>query len=652
MTGSTDETGGAPPAHGYSPIADYGAIGNLRTVALVSRHGSIDWCCLPDLDSGSVFGALLDARRGGRFLVRPDATRGTEQSYEPSTNVLETRFDTETGRLVLTDFMPLAGNIAGAGRESPESAVYRLLECTAGYVTVLVEWSPRLDYARAQMTIRRTDGGAIAAAEGASAGGQVSLGGLPHDADVADDEGGPVLRATIRLPAGCRHLLVTRHGDGDTTADLETGMAALEATREAWRSWVADSSFTEEHTFLADRHEQLVRSGLALKLLTHRHTGAIAAAATTSLPEVIGGVRNWDYRYTWVRDAAFTAQALFALGHRAEAVQFLDFVQRVSHAKSRKEFRLQIMYGLHGESDLDPIELPHLEGYECSRPVRVGNAAARQLQLDIFGELVNAGYELTRFGGTMDPERWQFLREVTERAASEWTCPDHGIWEMRGEPRHFVYSKLMAWVALDRAGRLATRYGLDAPVDRWRRIREEIRQAILTQGYDEQVGAFVQSFGSTALDAANLLIPVVEFLPFEDSRVQSTIDQTLKHLTRGGVVYRYNADDNLPGGEGAFGLATFWMIDALTLSGRIDEAQALFEGMAGRVNHVGLYSEEFDPRSNLFLGNFPQAFSHVGMINSALYLGHALGRRPVAPPPIGSREHRAEAGHDEQGAAV
>lgn len=478
----------------------------------------------------------------------------------------------------------------------------------------------------------------------------MSLGGLSHSARVTDEHG-PVLRDSFQLSAGQWHLLISRFDSDDTTSDLNAGHTALDQTCQAWRSWVKSSVFSEEQSFIGRRHGQLVRSGLALKLLTHRHTGAIAAAATTSLPEVIGGVRNWDYRFTWVRDAAFTAQALFALGHRAEAVEFLDFIQGVSHANDRDQFRLQIMYGLHGENDLSPITLPHLEGYRGSRPVRIGNAAATQMQLDIYGEIVNAGYELTRFAGKIDPQRWQFLAAVADRAAERWTEPDHGIWEMRGEPRHFTYSKVMVWVALDRAVRLAERLGLPGNVSHWRATRDQVCQAVLTKGYDADVGAFVQSFGSTALDAANLLIPTVEFLPFDDYRVQGTINQTLKHLTRNGLVYRYLNDDNLPGGEGAFALATFWMVDALTMSGRIDEAQQLFDGVADRANHLGLFAEEFDPRTGIFLGNFPQAFSHVGLINSALYLGGALGREHRAPAPMGSRAHRAEGGHD-TGSAV
>jgi GH15 family glucan-1,4-alpha-glucosidase len=381
-----------------------------------------------------------------------------------------------------------------------------------------------------------------------------------------------------------------------------------------------------------------VRSGLALKLLTHAHTGALAAAATTSLPEEIGGLRNWDYRYTWIRDAAFTVQALLALRHRAEALGFLEWVGKVQEP-------LQVMYGLHGETELPEIELTHLAGYRGSRPVRIGNGAAKQQQLDIYGELMGAAYELLRWGARIDAKVWRLLREIVDLAIAKWKEPDYSIWEVRGGPRQFVYSKLMVWVALDRAIQLAKRFRLNGPVATWRRVRDEVRQAVLTEGYDAQVGAFVQSFGSKALDVANLLIPIMGFLPFDDPRVQGTIDRTLERLIDNGLVYRYLTDDGLPGGEGAFGLATFWLVDVLALSGRIDEAQQFMEGMARRANHLGLFSEEFDPKTGEFLGNFPQAFTHTGFVNAAVYLSHAQGGRPAARAPMGTEEHRQEAGH-------
>ncbi len=667
-----------PEADGYTPIADYGVIGNLRTVALVSRAGSIDWCCFPELDRPSVFGALLDRERGGRFRVWADGAGRAEQRYEGGQNVLVTSFITDAGRLAITDFMPLRGPIAGTGaRGAPE--IHRVLHCESGEVDVNVEWAPRFDYARAEVQIRRVPGGALAMAGAES----MELDGLPTgneppqpspgsmeaalavpdaaaDCRIVDEGGAPTLRASFHLSGGERVALVTRYTGGrgadrdtedgtapapaaaDARHDVAESLRLLTDTGEAWRGWVHHCERPEECVFTGPWHDQLVRSGLVLKLLTHPHTGAIAAAATTSLPEEIGGVRNWDYRYGWIRDSAFAAQALYALGHRAEALGFLEWAQRAAAQGGTRPTRLQIMYGLHGETGLAETILPHLEGYRASRPVRVGNAAAAQRQLDVYGELLSAAYELLRLGGTIAPELWRFLSSVADEACEAWRHPDSGIWEIRAEPRHFVYSKVMAWVALDRALRLADRFGLQGKVTQWRRERDAIREAVLTHGYDAAEGAFVQAFGTTALDASNLLIPLVDFLPADDPRVQGTIDRTLERLTVNGLVYRYLNDDGLPGGEGAFGLPTFWLVDALALSGRLDEARALFEGAAARANHLGLFAEEFDPSTGEQLGNFPQAFTHIGFINSALYLARAEGRHASVPAPTGTAAHGAE----------
>ncbi|HWC72823.1 MAG TPA: glycoside hydrolase family 15 protein [Gemmatimonadales bacterium] len=591
----------------YTPIADYGAIGNLRSVALVSKTGSIDWCCWPDLDSASVFAAILDRHKGGRFRVAPVGLTSTSQRYEPGTNILETTLTADGGRLVLTDFMPL-----------DDSGMCRLLKCEGdGGLDVEVEWSPRFDYARA-----RTEMAGTTAWSGKQ---RVNLLGLPVQPEIRE-ENGPTLYARFRMQAGQRVALFSGH------KPKMNAEHAHRKTRAMWLKWV-------KHGIEGPWHDQLVRSGLALKLLTHAHTGALAAAATTSLPEAIGGVRNWDYRYTWIRDAAFTVQALFSLGHHAEGRGFLKWVGSVSEP-------LQVMYGLHGETDLPEIELTHFEGYRGSRPVRIGNAAAQQMQLDIYGEFIAAAYELLRRGARIDAAVWRLLSEIVDLAIAQWKEPDFGIWEVRGGPKQFVYSKVMVWVALDRAIQLAKRFRFKGPVAKWQQIRDEVRDAVLTRGYDAQLGAFVQSFGSKALDAANLLIPIMGFLPFDDPRVRGTIDRTLERLTENGLVYRYLTDDGLPGAEGAFGLATFWLVDVLALSGRMDEAQEFMEGMAQRANHLGLFSEEFDPKTREFLGNFPQAFTHTGFVNAAVYLSHVQGGRPLEQAPMGSDEHRQEAGHE------
>ncbi len=629
----------------YLPIESYGAIGNLRTVALVGLNGSIDWCCFPELDRPSVFGALLDDARGGRFRISPISKYSSEQSYVRRTNVLRTTFEAEGGRVSVTDFMPLRGTIIGAGAPPTAPEIYRIIDGEEGEVHLQVEWSPRFDYARAPTRVRRTAGGFLAS----SGVERLTLGGLPPNAELMEAPPA-VIRACFKVRKGDKITLRTRYGDPDANVDPERCDRALEHTIAAWREWVHECDSTDSCAFRGKWHEQIIRSGLALKLLTHPDTGAIAAAATTSLPEEIGGVRNWDYRFSWIRDSGFAAQALLSLGHRDEALDFLNWVERVSQAAG-EDWRLQIMYGLHGESDLTEIILPHLEGYRGSRPVRIGNGAADQRQLDIYGELLGAAYEYVRIGGTLDPGLAGFLSTITTRACSAWTEPDAGIWEVRGGPRHFVYSKLMVWVALDRAIRMSERFGLPGDVALWQKNRERVREEILEHGYDREIDSFVQSFGSKHLDASNLLIPVVGFLPFDDPRVQATIDRTLEQLTENGLVYRYHADDGIPGGEGAFGLTTFWMIDALALSGRREEAMEMFEGIAGRANHLGLYSEEFDPATGAFLGNFPQAFTHIGFLNSALYLARAEGEKPGTPAPMGSREHRVETGH-EAGAAA
>jgi GH15 family glucan-1,4-alpha-glucosidase len=416
----------------------------------------------------------------------------------------------------------------------------------------------------------------------------------------------------------------------------------LRETIETWRSWV--SSETRDRSWAGDCAPHVVRSELVLKLLTHPTTGAIAAAATTSLPESIGGVRNWDYRFTWIRDAAFTVQALMAVGHRAEALDFLSFAERA--ALSRDDlWGLQIMYGLRGETHLPERELPHLSGYRGSRPVRIGNAAARQRQHDIYGELLASAHQFVRSGGILEPDLLSFLSRVADQASVAWPSPDDGIWEMRREPRHYVYSKVMVWVALDRAIRLARDSGLRGNVARWMRERDVVHSHVIENGYDPGLGAFVQAYGSQELDAANLLIPVLEFLPATDPRVVRTIDLTLERLTHDGMVYRYLGNDGLPGSEGAFGLCTYWLVDGLTLCGRLDEAWDLFGGMTRRANHLGLYAEEIDPRSGMFLGNFPQAFTHIGLINSVLYLAQAEGRKPRrGAPPIGTPGSKAASG--------
>ncbi len=607
----------------YAPIADHALIGNQRTAALVSRDGTIVWCCFPELDDPSVFGAILDYRKGGHFRVGARGGAVRTQRYIDLTAALVTISDAPRGVLSVTDFMPVRGPIAGCVSGEREPAIYRVLRCEDGEVEVQVEWAPRFDYARGYTRIESNGEGFVARGGDAV----MTLTGI-KDGQIEDDEHGAVLRARLQLRAGETITLVSRFGADPEPAGGQSpsGDAALRDTIEAWRDWMRRAGTDEDFAWARSHMAEVYRSAIVLKMLTHPSTGAIAAAATTSLPEEIGGVRNWDYRYSWIRDASFTVQALLALGHGQEARDFVEFAERSAMNETEGNHDVKIMYDLRGNPTPEEEELDHLEGYEASRPVRIGNKARDQIQHDVYGELIDCAFELIRRGERLEPEIFEFLARLADMACEAWSKPDLGIWEFRAEPKHYTYSKLMVWVALDRAVRLAESHGLKGDVARWRRNRDEIREEILARGYNKRLGAFAMAYDSDDLDAANLRMAQLEFLPCSDDRVQGTIDRTLEHLTEDGMVYRYLVDDGLPGHEGTFGLCTFWMIEVLALSGRVVEARRMFEGMAARANHVGLYSEEIAPGSGRFLGNFPQAFTHIGFISSLLYLAAAEGQ--------------------------
>ncbi len=653
---------GAPEAT-YLPIADHGAIGNGATMALVGVDGTIDWCCLPYLDSPSLFGALLDARRAGRFRVAPARAAQAGQWYVPDTNVLVTAFSAEGARVTVTDFLPLRGALAARGAPDTAPQIVRIVRCGGGDAEVEVEWAPRPDYARAAPAIALMDAEAVVSAH---VDGSEVRGGLawravhaarpsdvPLEAAVEDDGSGPAVRLRMRLRDGDRVALTTWWGSDAPRWPAAMALELERATCDAWRAWVA-SRVESEASFGGPWQPLVDRSALVLKLLAFAETGAIAAAATTSLPEHPGGVRNWDYRFAWVRDAAFTAQALAVVGHRPEALAFLEWIEATSMGgragahggrAGAQPPVLRVMYPLHAGGSLDERVLEHLEGYLGSRPVRIGNGAAGQFQLDVYGELLAAADQITRLGGGIPAPLWNFLTGVADECCARWREPDEGIWEVRGPPQHFVHSKLMAWVALDRALALARRAGHTAPLARWRAGRAAIRAEILAHGYDPHVGAFVQAFGSRELDAAALAVPMVGFLPADDPRVLGTIDRVQERLVAHGFVERYDTtrtDDGLPPGEGAFGLTTCWLVDALALAGRVDEAHRLFERLAGCANHVGLLAEQIDPHTRAQLGNFPQAFTHLGVINSALYLANAERRRTPGPPPLGTERRPPE----------
>ena len=597
-------------AHGeYKPIDAYGLIGNLETCALVGRDGAIDWCCLPNLQSPSIFAAILDSETGGTFRIRPTGSYDAVQRYQPDTNVLDTEFTTDAGALRLTDFMPILSDDPAAPFSEPW--IFRRVECLEGSVEFEVTFEPRFDYARARTVIESMDNVLLARGSGE----HVSL-----NTAFALDIDGISARGVHDLSAGDTAWYTLQYGQRKRPGSIDPEVL-LDRTRRYWRNWV--------HTcpesgcpFEGEYHDAVTRSELVLKLLMHHRTGAIAAAPTTSLPELIGGTRNWDYRFSWIRDAAFTIQALFKLGHIQETKDYVDWCLDIVHSGSETFQPFQPLFGLQGETKLTEETLDHLEGYRGSAPVRIGNAARSQLQLDIFGELVLALYETSHYGETITETTWETVREVIEYVCTLWHKRGAGMWEVRSEPEHFVHSKVMCWVALDRGIKMATDRGFDAPLDHWREVRSEIRGVVLERGFNESINSFVRSFEADEyLDASALRIPLVGFLPFDDPRVQGTIDAVRERLTtERGLVRRYEGEDGLPGGEGAFILCSFWLVDCLALSGDVEEAETLFENILELASPLGLLSEEVVPETGELLGNYPQAFSHLGFINSAIYI--------------------------------
>jgi len=625
----------AQAAASYAPIADYAVIGDCHTAALVSRDGSLDWYCPSRFDGPAVFCRLLDAARGGYCRLAPTDRYTSARHYQGPTNVLQTTFATASGQVRVTDFMPVQGAAGARGADiGPARRVLRLVEGLAGSVDLTLTFKPTFDFARAATTL------AVVAERGAVARAADSVLTLACPSVTLAPAAAGTLQGQLRVRAGARHwLALTSPADAsDAAAPLDVGDAdaALAATLDYWQRWAARC------TYAGPYRAAVLRSALTLKLLTYEASGAIVAAPTTSLPEEIGGVRNWDYRYTWLRDSSLILFALLAVGYEASAADFFAWLERVYLAADSAS--LQIMYTIDGGRSLPEVTLPHLAGYRDSRPVRVGNAAAQQRQLDIYGEVLATAYlryraQAPAVGASDAPAArrpstavWTLLRGLVEQAAARWQDRDQGIWETRGGPQPFLYSKLMCWVALDRGVRLAQEHSLDAPLDRWCATRDAIRTAIETRGYDAKLGAFTQAFGSQALDASALAIPRVGFLPATDPRVRSTVARIRATLTHDGLVRRYTAPDGLPGGEGAFLLCSFWLVDALALGGQVDEARALFERLAGYANDVGLFSEEIDPRNGAFLGNFPQGFTHLALVNAAAHLAHAARHGPEQAP--------------------
>jgi GH15 family glucan-1,4-alpha-glucosidase len=597
----------------FLPIADHGIIGDLHTVALVGADGTIDWYCCPAFDSPSVFAAILDRKKGGYYRISPlEEDWTSKQLYFPDTNVLITRFLTPGGVGELQGFMP----IARTGAERHRHQLIRRLVGVRGAIRFRVDLQPRFNYARDSHETHEYEHGVVFESE------TLCL-ALQATRPIACDDHGVHSEFNLRAGESVTFVLeqVARDYVPREYSEEET-REAYERTIDYWRRWLAQSRYRGRW------REMVHRSALTLKLLTYEPTGAIVAAPTTSLPEQIGGERNWDYRYTWIRDAAFSLYGLLRLGFTEEAGAFMNWLtDRFREGVDRSGDPLQTMYSIHGDRELPEQTLDHLEGYRGSAPVRIGNAAAEQLQLDIYGELIDSVYLYNKYGTPIYHAAWQDLSRVVNWVGENWDQPDEGIWEIRGGRKDFTLSRLMCWVAIERATRMARQRGLPADLVRWMRHRDEIYEQIMERGWSEQRKTFVQHYGSDVLDASLLLMPLVKFIAPTDPRWLSTLDAITEELVSDTLVQRYHAHsapDGLLGDEGTFSICSFWYVEALTRAGRVDDARLAFEKMLTYANHLGLYSEEIGPTGEL-LGNFPQAFTHLALISAAFNLDRALG---------------------------
>jgi len=587
----------------YKPISDYGVIGDMHTAALVGLDGSIDWYCAPRFDSPSVFAALLDVRKGGKFQLSPTEKFTTKQSYDGDTNVLSTIFESKQAKIKLTDFMPC---FMEKGEAKGFHELHRIVDCVEGEAGVRIVFQPRLDYARGNTTLLET-------AEGCTAknhGHQVNLGSSVK-LRVTDKD---ILTNDFRLSNGQRAVFVLKWGKNPAVpaARYETSKK-LSKTLSYWKRWVGHVKY--QGPFRAN----VVRSCLVLKLLQYAPTGAMVAAVTTSLPESIGTLRNWDYRYSWIRDNALSVLALSEAGASREA---LDYARWLINLRTHSKEKLQIMMGIGGEREIPETTLDHLEGYRRSSPVRVGNAASKQLQLDVYGILADYVYFLHTLGWTTGQVYENLVRYSADKAMKEWQSPDSGIWEIR-QPKTFVESTMWCYVALDRAIKMARELGYDEDWQRWEPVRKKIKSHILAEGWSEKKKAFAMVFGGEDLDAANLLMPLVGFLPAKDPKMSATIQRIREELSEDDLIYRYRVDDGQLGKEGTFTVCSFWMVDCLTRLGKLREAEGLLNQLTKRSNHLGLYSEEIDPKTGEALGNFPQAYTHMGLITASVHLEEA-----------------------------
>lgn len=597
-------------------VEDYALLGDTQTAALVGRDGSIDWLCLPRFDSGAVFAALLGTEQHGRWLLGPAGlARSSSWRYQGESLILETRFDTDTGSVNVIDFMPPRG-------QSPD--VIRIVEGISGRVPMRMELRLRFDYGRIVPWVRQDSGALVAVAGPDSCWLRTPVETRGQDLMTVAEF---VVEPGDRVP-----FVLTWRESHLPPPEPVHAEHALEQTRTYWSDWM------QACTYDGRWREAVIRSLITLKALTYAPTGGIVAAATTSLPEQLGGVRNWDYRFCWLRDATMTLQALMYAGFETEARDWRRWLLR---AVAGDPAEVQIMYGVAGERRLPEYVADWLPGYD-GHPVRIGNEAVNQFQLDVYGEVMDALYQARSTGTGTGASTWALQKSLMKIVADRWREPDEGVWEVRGGPQHFTHSKLMAWVAADRAVRSVEKFGLDGPLEQWRRLRDDIRADILEHGYDPDRKTFTQFYGSAELDAALLMVPLVGFLPADDERVRGTVAAIERELLVDGFVQRYTqqsgaSTDGLPAGEGAFLACTFWLADNYSLMGRTEDATSLFERLLGLRNDLGLLSEEYDPRAGRLVGNFPQAFSHVPLINTAMNLS-------VGGGPSHAREQTTEAG--------
>ena len=603
---SKQEEGDIPMS--YRPISDYGIIGNMLSAALVSLDGSIDWCCLPHFDSSSVFAAILDDNKGGRFQIKPCSPFQSSQVYLPNTNVLQTTFQTGEGTVTLTDFMPLYQTTRNRLSNSPD--VHRRVQCSHGEVSLEIIFQPRLNYGKNSTNIIISKYG-VTASDGDET---LTLSSL-----IPFCRGRGKATGQFKLHKGQEAWFVLRHGSSRALSPIMYNPAGkLKRTVDYWEQQAVGC------ICISRWREPIVRSYLALHLLVYSPTGAIIAPPTTSLPEAIGGERNWDYRYTWLRDASLTLNAFCHLGHTEEGLRFFKWLLGVCTKCGPKT---QILYNIEFGDPPDERILDHLKGYRNSRPVRIGNDAYRQRQLDVFGEVLEAAYNYLNVTNYIGHHDWELLASFVDAAADLWRQPDSGIWEVRGGPYHFVHSKLLCWVALDRGIKIAEKLGYPEDLRSWRQTARDIRDDILTRGWNPQQGAFTQHYDTTNLDASNLFMPLYGFLPSSDERIISTVERTVAELSTNGLLRRYNTgetDDGLGGSEGAFLWCSFWLVRNRIRQGKLDEATALYDKLLSYGNHLGLLSEMVDPITGEALGNFPQALTHLAIIITGLELTQAI----------------------------